>query len=522
VLLLTACARVTPPVDNATLPALHNELPQEEVRVLQISLHSENVIVRWDPAKTKEFPFFANSKVTLTLSDKLTQDEIKLLPSGWHYWERGGYYGNRGNLPSIEKWNPDLESLFLDLPERLKDSEGRPIEGQGTLFLHPEHLISLFPQGHEPMAYGLGGTFPLTPGEGLSVKLDWPFKPSLVESTISSALSSVKHKLQWVAEDEIVLTVMDSKSFSLDFNELEDIYGCRLEGAFGSDRVRFPDYNTYTLLRSINLTTGAESEYTLSPAVSGAWQVSSDHKFLTAYRTYQPGGDYDYGLRHDFVIDLSTGLVVSYDPIVPLPWNKDMEKGKAIIAPHLPDDYVHDYLISPSGTKAAAIHYSSTDNKNVAHILDVKLGQVATHDIGTYNQELEHRHVLRWSYDERYLVYGTSEWDKMLSLIYRLDVVTGELTLIATTAIDGFRGTLRDVSTASYHIVFGDKVLDFDGNVVLNLTGSYVNAWISPDKFIVDGRIYDITTGTATGSRFPGKVFHYDPHSNTVFTLGNN
>lgn len=515
VLLLTACVRVTPPDDSAALPTV----PQEEVRVLQISFYGESINVRWDPAKTKEFPFFADSWVSLALSDKLTPAAVELLPSGWHYRERGDYYRNFGILPSIEIRNPALDSLLLDLPEWLKDSEGRPIEGQGRLFLPPEHLISLYPQGHEPMAYGLGGSFPLTPGEGLSVKLHWPFKPSSVESAITSALSSVRHTFQWVAEDEIVLTVLDSVSFSLDFNELEDIYGWRLEGAFSSDRVRFPNYNTYTLLRSINLTTGAESQYALSPAVSGAWHVCSDNKLLTAYRSYYPGGDNNHGLRRDFVIDLSTGLVVSYEPIISWRWTKGMKEAKALIAPHLADGHVLDYIISPSGTKAAAILHSS-DSGNVAHILDVNLGQVVMHDIGTYNQTLQHHHVLRWSYDERYLVYGTAEWEKMS--IYRLDVVTGERTLITIAAYDEFGGLLRDVSTASYHVVVGGKVLDFDGNVVLDLAGSYVSAWISPERFIVDGRIYDITTGTATGSRFPGRVFHYDPHSDTVFMLGNN
>ncbi len=511
VLLLTACARVAPPDNSAT------ELPLKDVRVLQIAFYGENIHIRWDPAKTKEFPIFSCGLVSITLSDKLTPHAVALLPSGWQYWERGNY----GNLPSIAILNPDLESLMLDIPDWLKDSEGKPIEGQGKLVFPPEHLISLFPQGHGSMAYGRGGSFPMTQGEGLSVKLHWPFKPSSVESVITSALSNIRHTLRWVAEDEIVLTVMDRASFSLDFRELEDIYGWRLEWAFGSDRVRFPDFKTYTLLRSINLTTGAESQYTLSPAVSGAWRVCPDHKLLTAYRSYYPGGDYNHGMRHDFVIDLSTGLVVSYEPIIAGWWTKGMKEAKALIEPHLPDGHALDYIISPSGTKAAAIHNSSGVGKaayiKAAYILDVNLGQVVVHDIGSYNHTLQERHVLRWSYDERYLVYGTSESGKML--IYRIDVVTGERTLITGPARDAFGSLLRDVSTVSYHLVVGDKVLDFDGNVVLDLTGSHVDAWISPERFIVDGRIHDISTGTATGSRFPGRVFHYDPQSNTVFIL---
>jgi len=192
-----------------------------------------------------------------------------------------------------------------------------------------------------------------------------------------------------------------------------------------------------------------------------------------------------------------------------------MEKGKELMAPHIADAPVLDYLISPSGKKAVAI--CASKDEAYAHVLDVNTSQIVKHHIDVYFQMLQKRHVLHWSYDEKFLVYGTSvsdEWEK--SLIYRLDVVTGERTRIST--INDSHALLRDVSTASYHIVVGDKVLDFYGEVVLNIPGSSIDAWISHDQFIVNGGVYDIATGKTT-VRLSGKVFHYDPHSNTVFML---
>jgi len=127
------------------------EFPWEDVRAPQITFYGERLFVRGDPAQVKEFPFFTDGWVALTLSRKLTPEEVMLLPSVWQYAE-SRYSESFGYLPKITTKISSSNQL-PDFPEWIKDREGLPIESRGILLPAPENVFTLYPQGHESMAY---------------------------------------------------------------------------------------------------------------------------------------------------------------------------------------------------------------------------------------------------------------------------------------------------------------------------------------------------------------------------------
>ena len=508
----------------------------DDVRVVGASITSRDtssstgLSVHFDPSLVHEFPSGGNATVSFTLSRRLTQEEISLLPSALHYDARG-YSLMYGDLPSIKMAVP-LASSHVSLPEWLKNREGHPVELSARHVPWPKDLISMYPQGHAELEYSYGGSCPLVPGEKVVFKFHWPFVQSDIEAAFQSGLSGVKHTLDWVSEDEVVLSVLEKRTFSVDLEKVVnsvDLYGCKvsLSGLWsGIYSFNMTDYDN---VKVVDLTTGTESWYTISPSISGAIRVTPDN-LLIGHRYYHMGG-YEDGFwgGHEIVYDLQAGTVKSYGP---LRYYRDLDdtkqKAREAIEPYLTvSQSAWEFVLSPSGTKAVGIVDTMGTNGSHAYILDVCTGTLKKHFIGPYTQMVQRHHPLLWSFDEKYLLFGTATdrvWGE--SFIYRLDIETGELVRLCTT-----EGLLSGVSSLSYHVVVGNSVIDFAGKRVGTYPG-WIAAWVSPnqlivnDHYIVNGQnpekgscyLYDISTQAKTLIAH-GKAFHYDANSNTVFML---
>ena len=400
-----------------SLGVAYRIMPVEEVRVLEVqvvcfndgSSRRKGVTLKFDPSLVRVFPLVGDAEVSFSLNRQLTQEEIEMLPSG----VRPIRSGFSMDIP--------LGTSQISLPEWLRDSNGYPVELNASHEPWPRDLISVYPEGHEELEYSYGGSVPLAPGETVVFNFHWPFVRSFLEAAFQQGLADINHTLEWEGEDKVLLTVLERKAFSVNLEWLIDTYGCRVNSGFVSGIYDF-SMTGYDTLKKLNLTTGEEFKYTVSPSISGATTVSSDN-LLTAYRYYFMGSSED-GFRggHDLVYNLETGTVQSYGPLRPS-WvlSEVSLRVKEAIEPHITSSQgAWDFTTSPSGTKVSAIVYTVGEPGSYIYILDLSTGMLKKHFIGPYIQELQRRHPILWSYDEKYLFYGrwVIEWGIIDTKLY--------------------------------------------------------------------------------------------------------